>query len=600
MVEETHPQDLTVKGELVERVYGLYRDKRYVVNRRYQRKLIWGLEEKVRFIDSIIKGYPVPIILLAEDRKREGSLYEIIDGMQRLNAVMSFLENDYMVDDSYFDLNTIAVTKLLLDSDVLVQKTPVMDRQTCVRIASYLLPLSIYEFSDPAGVDDVFRRINSGGRKLSRQELRAAGATGQLAQVVRKIAAKVRGDDSHSDILLLNDMKRISITNKDLDYGLAADQIFWVKNGILTKDQVRESRDEELIADIVAFMISDSPPSSRSEFLDDFFGMGEDDAAIERYNEIELAVQRRTADLIILDFQRTLDELTRTLDKAGKTFGELIFKARPARAPRYFQAVFLAFYELVVKSGRTVRSRSKLIASMSDSKDKIAVPEGGAWGADDRRNVVNSVVGMYQPFFMKAAVNDPANAHWISQLENLLVQSYTEQSAYDFKQGFLNLKDGKTFDEGSFEKILKTCAGMANIQRGYKGYVLVGICEDKVTRERVEKLFATRARAFENFFITGVDHEIKALKKTHDTFFQWIIDKVRASALSEPLKTVVASRVKSVRYFDATIYLFETEGQENPSSYGDKYYIRSGAQLTEVKPAELAQFIRRYILSQGP
>ena len=60
--------DLTVKGDSIERVYGQYADRRYSVNRRYQRKLIWTLEEKVNFIDSIVRGYPVPIILLAENR----------------------------------------------------------------------------------------------------------------------------------------------------------------------------------------------------------------------------------------------------------------------------------------------------------------------------------------------------------------------------------------------------------------------------------------------------------------------------------------------------------------------------------------------------
>ncbi|MFD0849861.1 hypothetical protein [Sphingosinicella xenopeptidilytica] len=38
--------DVNVKGEALERVYGNFVDRRYVVNRRYQRKLIWTMEEK--------------------------------------------------------------------------------------------------------------------------------------------------------------------------------------------------------------------------------------------------------------------------------------------------------------------------------------------------------------------------------------------------------------------------------------------------------------------------------------------------------------------------------------------------------------------------
>lgn len=33
-------QDLTVKGEAIQRIYGNYLAWRYIVNRRYQRKLV--------------------------------------------------------------------------------------------------------------------------------------------------------------------------------------------------------------------------------------------------------------------------------------------------------------------------------------------------------------------------------------------------------------------------------------------------------------------------------------------------------------------------------------------------------------------------------
>jgi hypothetical protein len=136
------------------------------------------------------------------------------------------------------------------------------------------LPLSIYEFADEGAVDTVFRRINSGGRQLSRQELRSAGSIGHFATVVRRASAKVRGDDSYSDILRLNEMQAIIITNLEREYGINMDDIFRVNQGILSHDNVRQSRDEELVADIIAYMVSENLLSSRTEFLDDFYGMG--------------------------------------------------------------------------------------------------------------------------------------------------------------------------------------------------------------------------------------------------------------------------------------------------------------------------------------
>jgi hypothetical protein len=356
-----------------------------------------------------------------------------------------------------------------------------------VRIASYLLPLSIFEFRNTESVDEVFRRINSGGRKLSRQELRAAGATGHFAQAVRRIAAKVRGDDSHSDILRLNDMKNISITNNRLQYGINVDEMFWVKEGILTRDQVRESRDEELIADIAAFMVSDDPISSRAEFLDDFFAPGEDEASGARYASIELATQKRNTDLVISDFQRVLDQIMLTLAAAEETFGHLLFSSPPARAPRYFQAVFLAFYKLIILDSQEIKNRTALISLMRNSGSSMNVGDGGGrWGADQRKRTVDSVEGMYRSAFGPSTSIDPAQIHWITQLQNLLSQSRTEQSAYDFKQGFLNLAVKPKFDEGSFIKILQTCVAIANIRRGYKGYVIVGVAETASTSQRVE------------------------------------------------------------------------------------------------------------------
>lgn len=44
-------QDLTVRSENIQRIYSFYISEKFLVNRRYQRKLIWTIEEKSSFID---------------------------------------------------------------------------------------------------------------------------------------------------------------------------------------------------------------------------------------------------------------------------------------------------------------------------------------------------------------------------------------------------------------------------------------------------------------------------------------------------------------------------------------------------------------------
>lgn len=591
-------QELTVRGEQVERVFINFREDKYVVNRQYQRKLIWTIEEKQSFIDSIIQGFPIPIILLAEPINRLDGTLEIIDGMQRMDAITSFISNGFPVDGAYFDLNTFATTKDLLDRKVIEQKAPLLDRDRCLAIASYPVPLSIYEAAQRESVEEVFRRINSGGRQLSRQELRAAGATGAFAECVRKISARVRGDTSNSDLLLLSEMHKISITNRELDYGISADSVFWITNGILTKDQLRLSRDEEMIADLLAYMVSEEPVPSRTEFFDDYYGatFPMTAASKERFDAIDQAIRKRSPDLIDLDYQRVHDVLILLLSQAETSFTGLIFPngngGNPV--PRYFQAVFLALHELVVKKIMVVSDSKGLIERLKDCGKNIRVQDGGRWGADNRSKTVDSVVGWIQGFFEEDKNPDPAKVHWVTKFQNLLTNSKTEQAAYDFKQGFYTLGEQPTFDENSFDKIMETCAAIANIGKGHKGYVLVGVAENAQTAARVQRVFGSQPLSFGGFFVTGVSHEAERAGKNLDQMFQDITDRVGRSALSEPLKTYVNSHLKCVQYYDKTVFVFEILGQDNPSHWGGKWPERQGAQVKDIPADRMGALFDRF------
>lgn len=82
------------------------------------------------------------------------------------------------------------------------------------------MPFSSYDEDNPEIIDEVFRRINSNGKHLSRQEIRQAGATGEFAELVRVLSTKLRRDVSHEDVLLLEQMKDISIKQDGNGYVL--------------------------------------------------------------------------------------------------------------------------------------------------------------------------------------------------------------------------------------------------------------------------------------------------------------------------------------------------------------------------------------------
>jgi len=59
-----------------------------VVNYEYQRGAVWEDEDILLFIDSVLRGYKIPLIYLYKTPKQ----YEIIDGQQRINAFLRFTD----------------------------------------------------------------------------------------------------------------------------------------------------------------------------------------------------------------------------------------------------------------------------------------------------------------------------------------------------------------------------------------------------------------------------------------------------------------------------------------------------------------------------
>lgn len=345
--------DLSIKGESIQSLYGSYLKEAFLVNRRYQRKLVWTIEEKRSFLDSIVNGYPVPLVLLAEVKTDSGRKLEIIDGMQRMNAIMSFIDQEFDLHGKYFNLDTMADTKFLKDNGDISQKNPVLDRKICAEIVRYQIPLSVYQESGGSHIDEVFRRLNSGGRHLSKQELRQAGAVSKFASIVRKLASNIRGDSSASDILDLNSMKNISITNRSLEYGISVEDIFWVKNSIITKEALRQSQDEEVIADIVAWVSADKGLRSSSDILNQLYNFnadGSEETSIS--SAIEIQIQKINEDVVISNIQFVFDEIMEIVSYSGKTFNSLLFIINKQKYLGIFKLFFMLYISFWLKRGK--------------------------------------------------------------------------------------------------------------------------------------------------------------------------------------------------------------------------------------------------------
>lgn len=168
----TVSEDLRVDRYTLNDIFVNYLKDKFYVNRRYQRKLVWGIYEKRLLIDSILKNIPLPAILIAQyDLKEDNdfTVLEIVDGMQRLNAIISFILGEFSVEYNdkmcYFDPKSYNETFQLMMDGKLTPHESLLPKDTCQEFCRYQLP-AIITGQNKETIELIFTRINSTGKKF--------------------------------------------------------------------------------------------------------------------------------------------------------------------------------------------------------------------------------------------------------------------------------------------------------------------------------------------------------------------------------------------------------------------------------------------------
>ncbi len=571
----------TSKSESIQSVYENYVQKKYIVNRRYQRKLVWSIEEKEAFIDSVYRKYSVPLFLFAQP-KADVQQYEIIDGMQRLNAIFGFIENEFGLKIKgklyYFDLDTLGRTKKMREDGILTQKTPVLDREDCISIMNYELPLTTV-IADKKNIEEIFRRINSYGRQLSDHEIRQAGALGLFPDLVRRISAKVRGDDSSKDVIGLNDMNRISLSNGNLRYGININNVFWVKQKIITIENMRKSRDEELIAQLLAYMIVGENMNPSKHALDGLYHYEDDKEGLN--SKVESGINCKGVEVIISWFEKVYSEILLTLHESKVDFRTLLYgNKHPERFNRIFQVVFLAFFELLVNQKMRISDYDKLVEKLRDCgpRNFSGIGSRDNWNAEFRAEKVKILKALIEPAFVAQNGSDVVMENWTSQIENLLHKSSIEGSQYDFKIGFHDLNTRK-FNEDLVKKCVEILTAEVNLGPKTKGYILVGVADNKKSADLWKKTYGGEEyMEFDgmNFFVVGLNKEIESYYKSGDDFIRKIKNVVSNCKVSEEVKKYILMNLKLVKYYGKDILVLELQSDNEPIAYDDEFYVREG------------------------
>jgi hypothetical protein len=577
-------------------IYRTFREGRLLVNRRYQRKLVWTLQEKQELIRSLLRGYPIPLVLLAKYAAAPDDTFEIIDGMQRLNAICAFLENEFAVDDQYFDVskNNRTQEEAARGTFQPVSTGRRLSTTECTNLIEYEVPVSVFHAQSENDVTDVFRRINSGGRHLSPQEARQAGVVGGLPDLVRRMAAEIRGDGT-SDTLQLQQMPEISIDapRSKLGYGITAADTFWIKLGVLNAKQLRESIDEELLADLVISVLDGKAfPASKEAFDHVYSTEG------TRLRDLESKLVSHGGERLRSEFLSVFSLIEENLPKETNAFRTVVRGAssnNPCKTE--FIAAFHACYRLIVQRSLSPESResfTRALRGLSESLTKQANHQT----TDNREDNIRIACAKLEAAMV--AREPPALTHGpalYKDLENSLRRSAIETPRYECKQGLLSLGHDRALSKDMLDAFPRTLAAIANLgpSNEASGYLFFGVADSEQDAKRVAELDKIVPQTLSRRHVVGLDREAKILGESLEALVSRIAAAVQRALLPEAFKTAVLQGIDTCDYRGMHIVRITVPNVSEPVYFADKLYIRENSSTKEVVGAGQTEVVRRFV-----
>ena len=200
----------------------------------FQRRRVWADRQKCNLIESILLELPVPEIYVQVQTEPTGrSEYIVVDGQQRINAILEFVgaggrepfELRYLEADSRWTGQTF-------DNLTDEQKAKFYGHSMAVR---YL------QEANPGDIEDLFRRLNKYVTPLNAQELRNATYKGPFLRLAESLA----------------------------------EDTFWSENRLATPQAIRRMGDIEFVSDLMIGVLH-GPQSGNARTLDDYYAVYED------------------------------------------------------------------------------------------------------------------------------------------------------------------------------------------------------------------------------------------------------------------------------------------------------------------------------------
>jgi hypothetical protein len=146
----------------------------------FQRKFVWTINHSSKFIESLLMGLPVPGIFLYKEADTNKHL--VIDGQQRLRTLEAFYDKKF--EKKEFRLTGVRECWNGRTYDEL-------EPSDALKLDDSIVHATIFKQDEPKDVLEsiyfVFQRINTGGIRLSPQEIRNCITRGLFTQHVAKL-----------------------------------------------------------------------------------------------------------------------------------------------------------------------------------------------------------------------------------------------------------------------------------------------------------------------------------------------------------------------------------------------------------------------------
>ena len=134
----------------------------------FQRDVVWSKASQSRFIDSLIKQLPIPSMCISLDYKTNERM--VIDGLQRMSSIINFLDDPTWQISSLKDIDQRVSGRKV--SYIKEKHADIYDRVENLTIPITVLRCDYSKREHMKYLFTIFHRLNTGGNKLTNQEIR--------------------------------------------------------------------------------------------------------------------------------------------------------------------------------------------------------------------------------------------------------------------------------------------------------------------------------------------------------------------------------------------------------------------------------------------